>query len=168
MSSQIQKEITKRVWKDKLDFFFSQPLDQFYDSLENYETDITDKWPTYSKTSRFMKFFKTEDNQENERTSASGGDNSEDTEEDFTRNKKKCKSSSAETIKITNLLKNGWDFTINKQKSLNVKQILQFKSVRMNVSSKLPGIPRDLKKNKFKFKFRRCEVRSNFSGAEQF
>jgi hypothetical protein len=135
MSSKIQIELTKRIWKDKLDFFFSQPVDQYYDSMEIFETTETSKKVAINsttKSSKFMKFFKGDTLSEDERTSASGGEHSSgDCDFEF---REKSLNNAPVKNRLTSYLKNGWDVSIKKQKGAIVRQMLSF--IRAEPSSR--------------------------------
>lgn len=124
MSSRIQKEMSQRVWKDKLDLFFSQPVDQYYDSMDIFETAETSEKVAINSTtkaSKFMKFFKSDSHSEDERTSASGDNSTGDCDYDL---KSKRLVIAPVMMKLTSCLKNDWELGLNMQRKGVMRQLL--------------------------------------------
>ena len=156
MSSQIKIQISRRVWRDKLDVFSSQCANHRDESLVSNETSTDLKLfvNPKSKTSKFMKLFKNDDNSDNEAASASTGEIS--LGEDEFQLRGLCNSLPIITkVKISNFLKNGWNVSIKNQKNLSLSFVipnLGGLSVGKRVNSKATSATKNFMRGKFPIK----------------
>ena len=161
MSSQKKTQIPRRVWRDKLDFFLSQCENHADDSLINIETstDLRLFVNTKSKTSKFMKLFKNDDNSDNEAASASTGEISHG-EDEFRSRRFGIDLPITRKVKFSNFLKNGWNVSIKKQKKFCLRHVLphlEAVSAGKGVNSKVISETKNFMRGKFPFQ-------TNFNG----